>query len=67
MQDWSKAENQIEAMKNDKQISTRKRRRSSAMAGSDGAKRRAWYPELETKLSWVDKRRAEGITVNGDM
>ena len=66
VQDWSKAENQIEAMKNDKQISTRKRRRSSAMAGSDGAKRRAWYPELEMELSsWVDKRRAEGITVSG--
>ncbi|XP_062509840.1 uncharacterized protein LOC134185963 [Corticium candelabrum] len=66
VQDWSKAENQIEAIKNDIQISTRKRRRSSAMAGSDGAKRRAWYPELETELSsWVDKKRAEGITVSG--
>jgi hypothetical protein len=66
VQDWSKAEDQIEAMKSDKQISTRKRRKSSATPGSDGAKRRAWYPELETELSaWVKKRRAEGITVSG--
>lgn len=46
IQDWVKAQDQIEAMKNDREISERKRRKFSATAGSDGATSRARYPDL---------------------
>ena len=61
-----KGQEQIETMKKDKQVSSRKRRKASAVAEPDEAKRRAWFPELETELSaWIEGRRAEGITVSG--
>ena len=40
MQDWIKGQEHIEMMK-DKQVSSRKRRKASAVAGSNEAKRRA--------------------------
>lgn len=50
MQGWLKGQEQIEAMKTDKQIWTRKRSKTSAVTGSDVAKRRAFHPELETEM-----------------
>ena len=47
MQDWTKSQEQIEKMKKDKQVSSRKRRKASVVAGSNETKRTAWFPESE--------------------
>jgi transposase-like protein len=65
VQDWSKAEDQIKAMKNDKQISTRKRRKSSAIPGSDSEKKSMVSRITNEVMAWVEKKQAEGITVSG--
>jgi hypothetical protein len=63
IQDWLKSRDSLQSVKSGRQTSVRKRRKTFP---TSGAEKRAWYPDMEEALvAWIEKMRAEGITVSG--